>query len=100
MELRVAYHGKNPCNEKGCVVPRLKWIENEDAQGELKDLYDQAIADRGRVPPIYRAFSLRPDLLRCIADLAQRGHFEDGFLPRRIKEMIATYVSSLNRCPY
>jgi len=27
-------------------------------------------------------------------------HFSDGHLSRRTKEMIATYVSSLNRCPY
>lgn len=26
--------------------------------------------------------------------------FCDGHLPRQVKEMIATYVSSLNRCPY
>jgi hypothetical protein len=27
-------------------------------------------------------------------------HFSDGHLDRRTKEMIATFVSGLNRCPY
>jgi len=27
-------------------------------------------------------------------------HFSEGHLSRRIKEMIAGYVSALNHCPY
>lgn len=81
-------------------MARLKWVEDSDATGELKELYERAKRERGRVAPIYRAFSLRPDLLRLIMEINKRAHFEDGFLPRKTKEMIATYVSGLNRCPY
>ncbi len=81
-------------------MARLKWVEDADAKGELKELFDRATRERGRVAPIYRAFSLRPDLLKLVMDLNRRAHFEDGFLPRKTKEMIATYVSGLNRCPY
>lgn len=81
-------------------MARLKWVDDADAEGELKALYDLARQLRGRVPPIYRAFSLRPDLLRPVMEMNQRGHFQDGYLPRRTKEMIATYVSGLSRCPY
>jgi hypothetical protein len=27
-------------------------------------------------------------------------HFSEGHLTRRVKEMIASYVSALNQCPY
>ncbi len=81
-------------------MARLKWVEDLDAQGELGELYERARRERGRVAPIFRALSLRPDLLELVMDLSQAGHFRDGFLPRRTKEMIATYVAGLNRCPY
>jgi hypothetical protein len=43
--------------------------------------------------------SLRPDLLRAIGEAA-RLHFSDGALTRAQHEMIASYVSALNRCHY
>lgn len=81
-------------------MARLKWVDDDDARGDLAELYERSRQDRGRVAPVYRALSLRPDLLRRVMDLNQLGHFQDGFLPRKTKEMIATYVSGLNRCPY
>jgi hypothetical protein len=41
-----------------------------------------------------------PDFLQDVIDFSQHVHFSDGHLNRRTKEMIATYVSGLNRCPY
>jgi hypothetical protein len=43
--------------------------------------------------------SLRPDFLAAI-DEASRLHFSDGALTRAEHEMIASYVSALNRCRY
>jgi hypothetical protein len=43
--------------------------------------------------------SLRPDFLAPIAQ-ASRLHFSDGALTRAQHEMIASYVSALNRCHY
>jgi hypothetical protein len=33
-------------------------------------------------------------------EVSDRVHLREGYLTRRVKEMIATYVSALNRCPY
>ena len=52
------------------------------------------------MPGILKCLSLRPDLLRGMIDVSDRVHFAEGHLSRRIKEMIATYVSALNACPY
>jgi uncharacterized peroxidase-related enzyme len=39
-------------------------------------------------------------MLRIIIQLGSTLVFSEGVLGRRTKEMIATYVSSLNKCPY
>jgi hypothetical protein len=81
----------------------IRWIEDREATGEVAELYQKwkaANPGRQNMPDILKCFSLRPDFLRCVMDFSYKLHFADGFLSRRIKEMIATYVSGLNRCPY
>jgi hypothetical protein len=82
-------------------MARIAWIEDSDASGDLGDLYRQLkqTSTRGNVPDILRTMSLRPDFLRAI-DQASRLHFTDGALSRAEHEMIASYVSALNRCHY
>jgi alkylhydroperoxidase family enzyme len=82
-------------------MPRIAWIEDAEARGDLATLY-QAIREAApdqRVPDILRCLSLRPDFLSAIAQAAQL-HFSDGALSRAQHEMIAAYVSALNRCHY
>jgi hypothetical protein len=55
---------------------------------------------RPKIPDILKCFSLRPDFLADVIASSDRVHFSEGHLTRRLKEMIATYVSALNRCPY
>ena len=82
-------------------MARIAWIEDSDATGELADLYRQLrrTSTKGNVPDILRTMSLRPDFLRAI-DEASRLHFTDGALSRAEHELIASYVSALNRCHY
>jgi hypothetical protein len=82
-------------------MARISWVEDGDASGELADLYRElkTRSARGNVPDILRTMSARPDFLRAI-DQASRLHFTDGALSRAEHEMIASYVSALNRCHY
>jgi hypothetical protein len=82
-------------------MARIAWIEDADARGPLADLYDAARSrsQSGVVADIVRTMSLRPDFLAAIMD-ASRLHFSDGALTRAQHEMIASYVSALNRCHY
>ena len=86
-------------------MPRIGWVEESDARGGLADLFEAARAGsisgmrRDRVPDILRTMSHRPDFLAAIMD-ASRLHFSDGALTRAQHEIIASYVSALNRCPY
>lgn len=82
-------------------MARIEWVEDEDATGLLAELYAAAreASPTGQVPAIYRTMSRRPDFLAAIMDAA-RMHFSDGALTRAQHEMIASYVSALNRCHY
>jgi alkylhydroperoxidase family enzyme len=82
-------------------MARIEWVEDEDARGLLAELYARAREESatGRVADIYRTMSQRPDFLAAIMD-ASRMHFSDGALTRAQHEMIASYVSALNRCHY
>ena len=81
------------------IVPRIAWVEEEDAEGELAALYAELREGLPGVPAILRTMSARPDLLAAIKQ-AMTMHFTDGALSRAHHEMIASYVSALNRCHY
>lgn len=84
-------------------MARIRWIKEDEATGETEEVYAAWFRDnpgRPRIPDILKCFSLRPDFLRDVIAFSDRVHFSEGHLTRRIKEMIATYVSGLNRCPY
>lgn len=81
---------------------RIRWVDEQEATGEAAAAYGEYMAATGRdvVPEILKCFSPRPDFLRQVMQFSNTVHFSDGHLTRRQKEMIATYVSALNRCPY
>ncbi len=83
-------------------MPRIKWIEESEATGEIAEVYRGYMEASGRdfVPHILKCFSQRPDFLAQVMEFSRTLHFSDGHLDRRTKEMIATLVSGLNRCPY
>ncbi|HSS60118.1 MAG TPA: hypothetical protein VLK30_01530 [Candidatus Limnocylindrales bacterium] len=82
-------------------MARIKMVDEADATGALAELYAKSKAQSlsGVVPEILRTMSLRPDFLAAI-DQASKLHFSDGALTRAEHEMIASYVSALNRCRY
>jgi len=81
---------------------KIKQIQDADATGETAVVYDQwrKASGRTKMPGILKCFGQRPDFLRQVMQFSNSVHFCDGHLTRRYKEMIASYVSFLNRCPY
>lgn len=85
------------------TTPFIRWIEDHEAQGEAAEVYRAYLGanpHRQKMPDILKCFSLRPDFLRQVIDFSYSMHFSEGRLTRRVKEMIASYVSALNQCPY
>lgn len=82
-------------------MARIKMVQDGDATGPLADIYSRSKARSvaGVVPDILRTMSLRPDFLQAV-DAASGMHFSDGALTRAEHEMIASYVSALNKCRY
>ena len=93
-----------PPYTKGGPAPptKIRIIEDAEATGDTLAAYDYWRAGSGRtqVPGIIKSFGARPDFLRQVVDFSNTIHFSEGHLQRRHKEMIASYVSYLNRCPY
>jgi hypothetical protein len=82
-------------------VARIKMVGESAADGLLAEVYAKAkaVSPIGIVAPIMQTMSLRPDFLAAI-QAASRLHFSDGALTRAQHEMIASYVSAINRCRY
>ena len=87
------------------MSPRITWIEESDAKGQLADLFESVRSGsisgvkRDYVPGIMQTMSHRPDFLAAMMDVS-RVHFSDGALTRAQHEMIASYVAALNKCHY
>lgn len=84
-------------------MARIRWINEVEATGAVARIYaDWKAANPGRpeIPGILKCLSQSAGLLEGMIAVSDRVHFSDGHLTRRVKEMIATYVSALNHCPY
>jgi hypothetical protein len=81
---------------------KIRITEDHEAAGEVAAAYDfwRAGSGRKQMPGIIKCFGARPDFLRQVVEFSNTVHFSEGHLSRRHKEMIASYVSYLNRCPY
>ncbi len=81
---------------------KIKQIQDAEATGDTAAAYDEwrAASGRKQMPGILKCFGQRPDFLRQVMQFSNTVHFSEGHLSRRYKEMIASYVSYLNRCPY
>ncbi|MFQ6008126.1 MAG: hypothetical protein ACE5K8_04155 [Candidatus Zixiibacteriota bacterium] len=84
------------------TTPRISWVDEAKATGQLAEIYREYLRTSGnpQVAGILKCFSQRPDFLQDVITFSNRIHFSEGHLTRRIKEMLATYVSALNRCVY
>jgi len=80
------------------------WIDiipEEEAQGELKVLYEQEFdSERQGTDNILAVHSLNPPTLRAHADLYHTVMHAKSPLSRSEREMVAVVVSAINRCHY
>lgn len=79
------------------MVARIEIIEEEEAQGELKEIYSQF---KGHMANILKVHSLNPSSLEAHLAYYRVIMFKDSPLSRKTREMIATVVSAQNNCYY
>jgi len=84
------------------TVTTIPVVEEDAATGAVAEAYADYRARFGReqVPGILKCFATHPPLLEQMLALASNFLFTESHLSRKVKEMIATYVSVLNACPY
>ena len=78
---------------------RIPLLEREQVTTEAAALYDKLLSDRGCVPNMFKALGNVPGLALGIAALL-KPLMGEGALVGWYKELIATWVASLNNCEY
>ncbi|MBC8266965.1 MAG: peroxidase-related enzyme [Flavobacteriales bacterium] len=81
-------------------MPRIKVIEHENAEGVLKDIYDDLVNKRGKLAEVHKIQSLRPKSIVKHMELYLEIMFSKSELSRAEREMIAVVVSKNNNCEY
>ena len=81
----------------------MSWIsvvDEADATGKVKKIYEEIIGKRGKISNIMKIHSLNPDAMKEHMKLYLTLMFGSSELPREERELIAVVVSTVNRCEY
>ncbi len=78
---------------------RLVRIDPSAAPDELKPTFDAFIAERGKVPNLFRVAAHVPALTSRLAAL-NKVVMGPGEVPVLLKELLSTRVSHINLCDY
>ncbi len=78
----------------------IRTIKPADAEGELKQEYQEAVERAGKVFNIVTIQSLNPRTLSASMDLYLSTMHGPSALPRAERELLATVVSWANHCFY
>lgn len=78
----------------------IRTIEPEDAEGQLKEVYDEILQKRGKLAEIHKLQSLNPQSIVDHMDLYMTVMFGSSPLKRAQREMMAVVVSKVNDCRY
>ena len=81
----------------------MSWIttiDNPEATGLLKKVYEELTEKRGKVSNIMKVQSLNPHVMKSHMDLYINLMFQRSGLTRKERELIAVAVSVANDCEY
>ena len=79
----------------------IKMISDDEADDRLSDVLDLARTPHGTVDNVMRVHSLRPSTMKGHVVLYRAClHDETNTIPEWFQEVISSYVSTLNDCPY
>ena len=81
-------------------MPRIEVIDQSDATGKLKEIYDGLTKSRGKIADVHKIQSLRPESITAHMDLYMEIMYTRSELSRAERELAATVVSVANGCKY
>ncbi len=79
--------------------PRIPRLEVDTAPAEVRPTFDAFIAQRGKVPNLFRVAAHAPRFTAKLAALNAEVMGE-GEVPVLLKELLSTRVSHINLCDY
>ena len=83
------------------MIAWIKTIDQRDARGALREMYDRAKTPHGTVDNVMKAHSLRPHTMHGHIELYRSVlHHPDNTLPGWFLEVVASYTSLKNACAY
>jgi uncharacterized peroxidase-related enzyme len=78
----------------------INTIDEKEAKGELKEIYERIKEKRGKISNIMKVHSLNPKTMKYHLELYLNLMFGDSNLSRELRELIAVVVSAANNCEY
>jgi uncharacterized peroxidase-related enzyme len=81
-------------------MARIKVIQENEAQGELQEIYQDLIQSRGKLAEVHKIQSLNPKTILSHMNLYMDIMYGQSPLKRAQREMIAVVVSVANKCDY
>lgn len=78
----------------------IDFIDEDAAQGDLKQVYEHLAKQRGKLANVFKIHSLHPETLGPHGELYLELMFGDSGLSRADRESIAVTVSVANNCAY
>ena len=81
-------------------MARIQTRDEWEADGRLKEVYDQIAGTRGRVANVFKVESLNPAVMRAHLDFYLSIMYGKSGLSRREREMMGMTVSKTNGCDY
>ncbi len=78
----------------------IRTIDENDATGDLRRIYDEQCQRSGAVANILKVHSLAPKVLKAHLTIYHAAMHAPGELGRAHREMIAVAVSAANGCHY
>lgn len=75
----------------------IKVIQEEEATGELKEVYGKYAAKYGMAPEIRKVLSIKPGFVRTYDEWVRQITFGGSSLGRRREELISLIGSSQNK---
>ncbi|HXB19965.1 MAG TPA: carboxymuconolactone decarboxylase family protein [Candidatus Solibacter sp.] len=80
-------------------MPRISQLDRSQVADETGAIYDHFMKVRGNVPNMFRTVAHRPEILKTmIAHF--RAVMETGTVSAKLKELVITRTSQINRCEY
>jgi uncharacterized peroxidase-related enzyme len=83
-----------------CTMPRIHITEPEDAEGRLREIYQEIAGSRGKIASVHKIQSLHPETIPQHMNLYMGIMFSKSPLSRAERELMAVVVSVANGCKY